>query len=570
MLLFFAATDSPATPIKSLPEDVFELLRTGRGDDAVSLARSNLTQAEREHGKDSLESATASQNLSLSMSFGKVGSLEERLELAQRALEIQIRLLSARDPLVAATSYTMGQAHFQAADYPGSVPHFKDALVIVDDYFGPYAIEVHDYVREYGAALTLIADYELALTVTERLVAIITDHSGPDHPKAVDAYNNLARIYTKLDRYQDSETVLRRLVDTIEQRAPPDLARLFQILQSLSITLSAQGRFDDGLAAGEKALSIIGDSPAISSLSRARLLNNLSHILINIGDFEKAFRYLDTAESLIPAGENYPDIAMRVRINQALCHHGLGDHRKALALMEKAAPEGSEPIRASAPVMAGFHNYSGRIARSAGALAAAESAFRNSIRILENQGNGNGFDAAEATRDLALVELDQGKYLEAKIRLQRAAGLMEKLTGRAHPEFIRLLDGLAHVQLRSGSKSDAIATGLEADKLHAQQIADTVSGLPERQALTLVGQRRGGLEAALRATISGGGDKAGRRAVAEAVFRSRAVVFDELVLRSDLAAATRDPALSDLVERLRTTKATLSNLYIAGPGENPD
>ncbi|MBD3869555.1 MAG: tetratricopeptide repeat protein, partial [Acidobacteria bacterium] len=539
-------------------------------DAAVALGRQLLQQEESDHGPDSLEVAHVAQLTSLAMSFGKIGDKQERLELADRAVEIRRRQLDPRDPLIARAVYTLGQVHYQTGDYPAAVLIFQEALALADDYYSPNAVETHDYVRDYGAALYMTAQYEKALEASLRQITIITDHAGPDHPAALDTYNDLARIYNILDRYAEAEDVLTRLIDNLERMTPTNTVRLFKALKTLSSNQYIQGRFAEGLAAGERALSLIENEPAIASVDRARLLSNLSATLIKIDDFDKARRNLDSAERLIADEDSYPETLLRIRMHRARCHLGLGEYEEAQSLIRQAGTESSRRLPASAPIMAAFHYYAGEIHRSAGELVAGAASYRNAIRILEDLGNGGGFDAAEALRDLALVELDLGRTSEAENALRRAAEIMEPLTGRSHPDFIRLLDGLAHAELRSGSKPEAIATGLEADELHAQQIADTVSGLPERQALTLVGQRRGGLEAALRATISGGGDKAGRRAVAEAVFRSRAVVFDELVLRSDLAAATRDPALSDLTEKLRSTKATLSNLYIAGPGENPD
>ena len=551
-------------------DQVQQLLQSGNFERVVTQGRVLLQQAERENGTDSLEAAHACQMLSLAMSFGKIGDSAERLELAERALTIRRRLLDQRDPLLARAAYTVGQVHYQTGKYEAAVPQFKEALALVDDYYGPTAAEVHDYVREYGAALFMTAQYEEALEAFKRQSSIITDHAGQDHPAALDALNDLARAYNLLDRYQDAELTLSQLVDALERQDPPDPVRLFYALRTLSINLAIQGRFDEGLAIGERALSIepVDDEP--EPIERARLLNNLANTLIKIGDHEKALQYLDAAENLVPANGDFPVTLLRIRMLQAMGHHEAGEFEEALVRIRRSMMNISAAIPDSDPVMGAYHYYSGRIAWSVGNLAEAESSYRKALQVLDDTANGKGFDAAEALRDMALLELELGRFPEAEAGLRRAAEFMEPLTGRAHPDFIRLLDGLAQVELRAGSQSEAITTGLEADRLRAQQIADTVSGLPERQALTLVGQRRGGLEAALRATIRGGGDEAGRRAMAEAVFRSRAVVFDELVLRSNLAGATGDPALSGLVERLRSTKATLSNLYIAGPGENPD
>ncbi len=551
-------------------DNVDQLIKSGRHKEAVPLGKQLLLQAENEYGPDSLQAATAAQMISLAMSFGKIGEKEERQDLAERAVEIRRRLLDERDPLLALAIYTLGQVHYQTNDYPTAAIRFGEALVLADKYYGSNATEVYDFVREYGAALFMSARYEDALAAFERQVTIITDHAGADHPAIIDAYNNLARVYSRLDRYHDAEIILQRLVDTLDRRIPPDSIRLFRALRTMSVNLTFQGRFDEGLAAGERALRIGRDSSTGPPDDLALILNNLAVTLIRIDDHEKALHYLKEADSILNRETANPATLLRIRINQARCHRGLGQNDEAMSLLRQSQADAASGGAAVEPVLGGFHYYAGRIERSAGDFTAAASSYRKALQVLASQGQQDSFDSAEVLRDLALLDLDSGRTAEARAGLEASAEIMENLTGRSHPDFIQILDGLARADLLSGSRSKAIDTGLEAESLRAVQIAETVSGLPERQALALAGQQRTGLDAAIGAVLGGGGDRNARRAVVEAVFQARAVVFDEMVARSELAHSATEPDLATLVQRLRRRKTTLANLFLQGPGDRPE
>ena len=105
-------------------DEVRELFEAGQYERAAAEGRALLSELERTN-PDSLEVAEVAKLVVSAMAAGSFGDKQERLDLAERALEIRERWHADDESSLAFAHYWVGQVHYQSGHASEALPSFS-------------------------------------------------------------------------------------------------------------------------------------------------------------------------------------------------------------------------------------------------------------------------------------------------------------------------------------------------------------------------------------------------------------------------------------------------------------
>jgi len=284
-----------------------------------------------------------------------------------------------------------------------------------------------------------------------------------------------------------------------------------------------------------------GDAPWVGEELRV-VAQNRAVTLEHLGAYREALR---TLRDLSRAGEPDPSIAAALEVNLAVLYRNVGDPRRALALLERAAA--TYRSRDDLSALANLELNRGLVhALNLRAPAAAEAAFRAALELARRSG-----DRGEEIRSLCAL----GELLLAEQRLDDAAspldGCLELAReGGAREAEWTALAGLGRLARARGDRASALA-GLGAAIARIEEI----------------GERSGSVE------LKGGflSDRRGVYAAAVDLLAESALAGDPAAAAAALAMAERAKAreLLDLLAAGSGRPASAAELAALGRSHGP-
>lgn len=190
-----------------------------------------------------------------------------------------------------------------------------------------------------------------------------------------------------------------------------DEARFFDVGASLRL---AQRRFDDALALQDQALELV------SPEEEGYILLNRSHVQHVRGQYEEALETLDKAASRIDSAQD-PRSWFAVQFNRAANFTRLGRHQEAREFLPTLW-ELVESFEGDLHLL--------RLRWLAAQITAGLGDIETAIRSLEDvrkefADQGNPFDAALASLDLAEIYVKQGRWREARLLAEEMIQLFQ-------------------------------------------------------------------------------------------------------------------------------------------------
>ncbi len=255
-----------------------------------------------------------------------------------------------------------------------------------------------------------------------------------------------------------------------------------------------------------------GDAPWVAEELRV-VAQNRAVTLEHLGAYREALR---TLRDLSRAGEPDPAIAAALDVNLAVLYRNVGDPRRALALLERAAA--TYRSRDDLSALANLELNRGLVhALNLRAPGAAEEAFRTALELSRRSG-----DRGEEIRSLCAL----GELLLAEQRLDEAAaqlaGCLELARGgEAREAEWTALAGLGRLARARGDRAAALA-----------QLGAAIARIEE------IGERSGSVE------LKGGflSDRRGVYAAAVDLLAESALAGDPAAAAASLAMAERAKA----------------------------
>ena len=561
-----------------------QLFGNWRYAEAETRARQLLADVEAQHGPDSVEAAEA------------LDLLVEALWRAAEAYRAHTRIIN--DGVEGEVDHG---GTWRAVDWKEAAQFAERAVAIQRASFGEEHAEVADTLDNYGRLLCSRGDYDRAKELHGRARALRQRVQEADPSGVARSLSGLALVLRRTGDY-DGAGVLYEQALAIRERAieprRPDVARS---LNNLAVVAEDVGDYEQARRFLERAVEVLRDGPADPALAAA--LRNLAMLLIQLGELAEAAAPAEEALALqervapdhprmvgllvlvgwcramagdLDAGRQFLDrsvtVSERVRPGhplhaQALNNVGelqtaLGDYggaiqtlRRCLAIKERFYPPGHVELETSLAAL-------GDVFYRSGDTTSAKDYFSLALSRYEETAPTSDTTIVFYLNVYATVLRDTGERERARRLFERLLVNTERVTGPDHPGVARVLHEMARLSMEAGDAKAALDGALRAEAIGRDHLRLTSRGLSERQALLYAAQRPTGLDLAL-SLMSKPGDPGSRRAVADSVVRSRALVLDEMAARH--RSFGDSPEVTRLAEELGAISRRIANLTVRGP-----
>ncbi|MCP4732750.1 MAG: CHAT domain-containing protein [Bosea sp.] len=288
-LAMSAGVASPALAqnVAAQTNRIIELERTGKFQDALTLAQKTLADAEKAHGPVHRDVAAVLNNLGHAYAnlgqdaeaeplykralaiFEKVGGLDsadvsptlnnlaalyqrqdrfaDAEPLFRRALVISERSLGPGHPDTGRSLNNLATCYEKLGRHGDAEPLFRRALAIYEKAAGPESPAVATLLNNLGQVAKVTGRYAEAEPLIRRSLAIREKVLGQDHPDVARSLNNMADLYERQDRYADAEPLYRRALSVRERAVGPDHPETAISTNNLANLFRLEGRVNDAL-----------------------------------------------------------------------------------------------------------------------------------------------------------------------------------------------------------------------------------------------------------------------------------------------------------------------------------
>lgn len=447
---------------------------------------------------------------------------QEAEVLARRALELRRQSLPDDHPLVADSSFLLGDILFD------------------------------------------LGSHEEALALMEGAVASLTRTLGANHPHVAEQLTKLAVIQRILGDPLGARESLERSLAILEPA--PKTGLLASAYNALALVQNAEGDLLSARRSYEAALEIRERIFGSRSHAVAVMLNNIGCLEIQLEELDDARSHLE--RGLAIARHIHGVDAMQTvvfQLNLAEVALEIGDleaaeklARRAWEIEESFMPPGRFRLEAAALQL-------GTVLRERGKYTEAEAVLSRVLMVRERGFALRNQELVDNLAALADLMAETARCDQAVSMYEETLAILQDLYGPGHPDAASTHLKIARCLGRSGKWHSAFEQSLRAEEIAREHSRLMLTGLSERVALQYAANRPSGLDRALSLLIEKP-EAGSRQEGIDAVIRSRAMVLDEMASRRRIASIATSSDASGLEQDLIRSRKRLASLAVQGPG----
>ena len=248
---------------------------------------------------------------------------------------------------------------------------------------------------------------------------------------------NLATSLQNAWQNQEASKILDRLSELLKNDTKPDFETIYFVQLTRARIEAASGQVERA----EKLYREVLNSPEVDSINRARAMDGLGDIELNLGR-------LSEAEALFTSALQYwQSVGNVTRV--AASSNRLGDrwlnernHRRAVPFLLQALAFYEEAGIGGSQLVSTLNNL-GQAYRFAGKVKSSEEYFNKALIVaLKDLGSEHPMVAA-IELNIGDFKMSRKKYEDAEGHLERALAIHEKRFGNGHPEIANVVARLA-------------------------------------------------------------------------------------------------------------------------------
>lgn len=375
--------------------------------------------------QDDVLSAVAVASLQAEVLGQQGGRIEEARDYAAMALALADHPGATNEERFTA-SVGMGSVHYRSGDFDAALVHFRHALALGISEFGESDPNVAGVRTHLAATLQDAGLLEDALVEQQAGLAARVSFYGPDHPIVAQSHHNLSRLYYDMGR-PESEHHTRRALEILIAAFGPKQMPVAMVQGGLGDEMRRQGRHDEALELYDAAITTLDE--LIGSTAPDTLVIRASRgvALGNLGRDEEALVALDAAltSTRETLGDSHVYVARAHLFRAAVRLHvedlqGAGED---YASADEVYTAGDKPMHSGrARALVGL----AQVARLSGDTVRAESIYARAEAILDASQEPAGIMRARVDQGMGELALEGGRYEEARERLTRTLGLLER------------------------------------------------------------------------------------------------------------------------------------------------
>ncbi|MES1998198.1 MAG: tetratricopeptide repeat protein [Pseudomonadota bacterium] len=339
-------------------------------------------------GLAQIDEATAPQAVAqlstvMGMVLGIKGDLDGALTHFRRALKIDKQLYGPEHSSVAIDANNIGQILMVKGDLDGALAYSQRALKIDEHVYGPEHASVATVVNSIGHILQAKGDLDRALAHFRRALKINEQVYGSEHFSVATDANNVGQILLAKGDLDGALALTQRALKIDEKVFGPEHYSVAASAASIGQVLMAKGDLDGALAYAQRALKILTQTFGPEHLSIATVAASIGQILMAKGDLDGALTATQRALKIVEKafGPEHPSVAtITNNIGQVL--QAKGDLDGALAYAQRALKIDEKVFGPEHPSVARDVNNIGLILQAKGDLNGALAYAQRALRIL--------------------------------------------------------------------------------------------------------------------------------------------------------------------------------------------
>jgi CHAT domain-containing protein/Tfp pilus assembly protein PilF len=384
----------------------------------------------------------------------RAGKYDEAIPVAESALSLAEKTLGPGHSASLESLANLAELYRIKGDYKRAEPLMVRALSGMENAEGPWSSQTASCASNLGRLYRDKGDFVQAESLYQRALAIREKVLGPEHPDTAQSLNNLGTLYDAEGDYSRAEPFFQRALSIREKVLPPENPLIASTLNNLAQNYRARGDYPQAELLYLRAIDMV-QHVENAQPQYATTLDNLGQLYREKGDYDRAEPLCQKALSMRETiyGPEHPQTTWSLN-NLALIYRYKGDYqqaeplfRRVLAIDEKDRPGHPDTARALANLA--------DIYRDKRDYQQAEPLFRRALAIDENALGPEHPDTANSVSNLGLVYLNKGDYQQAEGLLERALAINEKVFGLEHPTTVTALANLGLVHWIKGERKEA-------------------------------------------------------------------------------------------------------------------
>jgi tetratricopeptide (TPR) repeat protein len=300
-----------------------------------------------------------------------------------------------------------------------------------------------------------------AQTVLEKAVALAEKPPvGPAHPRLAEALRDLGLVLVSRGRYDEGDATMQRALTMQEQLLGPDREEVSETLSDMGLSCIKQGNFRraKGLLKRAVAIAELHVVPNQHPDKLTRALAYLADVYYRLEDYALAQSIAEQALALDEQflGPHHSDVGAGL-MTLAGCLRGQGKVSEAAPLVERALAICERVCGPKHPNVAVTLCNLGDLYLQLGDLARAKAMLERALTIREQAFGPQHLDVASSFHGLANTAMQAGDLAQAKALYERALSIYQTQLGRTHPATATILKSLATLATATGRPRQAAA-----------------------------------------------------------------------------------------------------------------
>jgi CHAT domain-containing protein/Tfp pilus assembly protein PilF len=452
-------------------------------------------------------------------------SLDESLQMIEKALGIRERILGPEHPDVASTLHTLANIYYYKGTYAKAEQLFLRSLAIREKVLGSEHLEVARSLNNLAIIYRNTGEYAKVEPLHQRSLAIREKALGPEHLDVGQTLENLAIHYDEIGEYARAEPLYRR-----------------------------------SLAIHEKALGPDHSSIAVS-------LNNLANLYDNRGEYAKAEMFYRRSLAIYEKALGLEHYGVSLPLhNLALLYRDRSEYAEAEPLFKRALDIREKVLGKDHPNTAATLSGLAALYYSQGKYAEAEPLCKRALDIREKALGKDHPYTAYSLNNLASLYKSQGKYAEAESLFKRALDINEKVLGKEHLDAVSSLGHLAVLYTAKGDLVQAINSQSLANAAGERNLTRNLVIGSERQKLAYLAilsqQTDQTITIHLRHAPD---DPTARNLAATLILQRKGRALDATSENLNSLRSRFNTEDQALLDRLTETRSQLARLALGGP-----
>ncbi len=417
----------------------------------------------RERDRANLEAATARE-----ISEFLVGLFEEvdptrargNEITAREVLDLGVRSIQSdleHDPATRADLMkTMGRVYTALGLYDDARGLIEDSVEIREGDSQSGSLELAAALDELAKVMHWQGDYEAGLAVARRALELRESLQGIEHPDLGFSLNALGNLLEKNGRLEEAEAAHQRAADLREAALGPDHPEVGQSLHNLAILLLSQAEYERAESLLLRSAEIEESHLGAESHDFATSLHVLAILYQTLERYDEAIameeRSLGIRERVL--GENHPHVSFSLT-TLANLYRAVDRTSEAESLLRRAIEIGEASWSLEYPELRWMYRSLSACVAELGRFEEAEAILIDLVGRTEKL--GADFEVGLVPTLIALGELysDERRDAEARVALERALEIEERVSGAEHAYLIDSLLPLAELARRRGEPDAA-------------------------------------------------------------------------------------------------------------------